>query len=119
MGGNSGGGGKGGRKGGGGGGARDAQQPGEVFRAAQSTKTNDQLKKALGKNISQYKKLETGVSNLEKTQSEIERSGPTGPGSRNHELNNQLTRAIITGMNKKAIIRTRLKNIVARRGKPT
>jgi hypothetical protein len=116
MSGGSGGGGNGGQTSGGGGSPADAGQPGEVFRVAQQAKDNDQLKRVLGRNIKEYKKTEAGLSNLEKTQAAL---GPTGPGSKNHALNNQLNRAISKGLDKKQIIKKRLQNIVARRGKPT
>ena len=112
----------GGKSGGGGGGGSseagtngDAGQPGEVVRQA----NNEQLKRVLGRNMAEHRKIEQGIANIEKAQEALVRSGPTGPGSKNYDLDNRLTRALNKGMDRKEILRTRIKNIVKRRGKPT
>ena len=108
MGGNSGGGGSGGRTNGGG------STNGEVVRAA----NNEQLKRVLGRNMAEYRTIDQGITNIEKAQDALVKSGPTGPGSKNYELNNRLTEALMRGIGKKEVLRTRIKNIVKRRGKP-
>lgn len=110
----SGGGGSGGRSNGGGSTNGDAGQPGEVARAA----NNEQLKRVLGRNMAEYRKVDQGIINIEKAQDALVKSGPTGPGSKNYELNNRLTEALMRGIGKKEVLRTRIKNIVKRRGKP-
>lgn len=113
-------GGSGGSGGGGGGGSMskngDAGQPGEVVREANLADRNERLKRVLEKTNAEYKQVTQGVNNLIKAQSALEKSGPTGPGSKNYDLNNQLTRAVDRGLDKRNILKQRYKNI---RGKLT
>jgi hypothetical protein len=114
MGSSGGGGGRGGRSGGGGSTNGDAGQPGEVVRAANVANRNDQLKRAMEKTNAEYQRVTQGMNNLAKAQKAIEKSGPTGPGTKNYELNTQLTRALNKGLDRREILKRRYKNIKSR-----